>query len=329
MRTIRYVIPTYGYIPKIIDFGFSYIQDMENKPIWSSLAHTDVGFMTCLHDPIADVKLFLITVSNEMKRFRDDKCIVKFRNIVRNIFTELDVDWESGWDTNTSTSATDIITLQIEEIPTESKIFKKYNYYCIDIIQSLITLPLKQKSSDNLKVSYKMLANEFVQIEEQINNSFLSLYILKNIVSIVGELSTDYYDKAKRSNVIRSFKSQTIQIINSIANFCMPKLNYEKLFCGLLSFANCMQGILYTSINARMKEKNEQYEKIELKSPVHILGAIEANIPDSYTFTEHSEIVVLDCIKCTNYTIKLSEEDTVKVNKIHPLLRGTYIYKTL
>ena len=46
---------------------------MQDKPLYTSLAHTGVGFMSSLHDPIADLKLFLLTVSNELKLFRSSK----------------------------------------------------------------------------------------------------------------------------------------------------------------------------------------------------------------------------------------------------------------
>ena len=54
-------VPTNGYYPVIIDFGFSYIENMDNNPLWASLAHTEVGFMTNQYDPIADPKLLLVT----------------------------------------------------------------------------------------------------------------------------------------------------------------------------------------------------------------------------------------------------------------------------
>ena len=60
-------VPTNGYYPVIIDFGFSYIKNMDNNPLWASLAHTEVGFMTNQYDPIADPKLLLVTMSDELK----------------------------------------------------------------------------------------------------------------------------------------------------------------------------------------------------------------------------------------------------------------------
>ena len=62
-ETDQFAIPTLGHYPTIIDFGFSYIKDMEDGPAWASMAHTDVGFMSDRFDWVADPKLFLVTVS--------------------------------------------------------------------------------------------------------------------------------------------------------------------------------------------------------------------------------------------------------------------------
>jgi len=56
----QFCVPTLGYYPIIIDFGFSYISNMDDEPLWPSLAHTDVGFLSDRFDWVADPKLFLI-----------------------------------------------------------------------------------------------------------------------------------------------------------------------------------------------------------------------------------------------------------------------------
>ena len=62
----QFCVPTHGNYPVIIDFGFSYISDMDDGPAWASMAHTDVGFMSDRYDWVADPKLFLVTVAKEM-----------------------------------------------------------------------------------------------------------------------------------------------------------------------------------------------------------------------------------------------------------------------
>ena len=160
----QFCVPTFGYYPVIIDFGFSYSKALENSPIYSSLAHTDVGFMTNQYDEISDAKLLLVSISEEIKRYRSNETSIKFRNIIRNIFSPLDIDWESGWDNYNIPGAADHIIEEMEKINTKSKLFDKYPHYCIDLIQTLITLPLIKLPKDNIKTSYKTMVNEFYKI---------------------------------------------------------------------------------------------------------------------------------------------------------------------
>jgi len=94
----QYCVPTYGHYPVIIDFGFSYANSMEDNPVWPSLGHTNYGFMSDRFDPIADPKLFLVTVSGELVEKRPNKTNRKLKNIVKNMFAPLSIDWQSGWD---------------------------------------------------------------------------------------------------------------------------------------------------------------------------------------------------------------------------------------
>jgi hypothetical protein len=75
----QFCVPTLGYYPVIIDFGFSYISDMDDGPLWPSLAHTDVGFMSDRFDWVADPKLFLVTVLDKIKDKRNSKKSKKFK----------------------------------------------------------------------------------------------------------------------------------------------------------------------------------------------------------------------------------------------------------
>lgn len=140
-----FTVPTYGYYPVIIDYGFSYIQDMDNNPLYSTLAHTDVGFMTNMFDWVADPKLFLITVSDELENHKEDKYSKVFRTIVKNIFRPLTIDLESGWDNYGFIGASDKSTQFLEKAKSGSKLFTEYSHFCVDVIQSLITLPLKPR----------------------------------------------------------------------------------------------------------------------------------------------------------------------------------------
>ena len=320
-------VPTLGYEPKIIDFGFSYAEIMQGKPLYTSLAHTGVGFMSSLHDPIADLKLFLVTISNEFKLFRSSRLVYKFRTIIRNIFEPLNIDLESGWDEgeNDECNARDDVLQVVDKIKHNSHIFTKYSYLCIDQLQCLVALPLKSKKTKDLTISYKMLTREFAKIESQISDSFTNLYILKNIISIALNLRPLYLNKTTRRDSIIQFQQKIQELLNSITEFCNPMINYEKLFCSLLVFANCMKGMLYSTIKKQMHEKIKEYSHLKLTKPVHIIGAIEANIDEDYEYSTNTSVSVLDLRSNSSKEFKLNENQVDNINKLHSFFQGNYL----
>ena len=150
----QFCVPTYGYFPLIIDFGFSYIKDMDDGPAWGSLSQTDVGFLSDRFDWVADPKLFLVSVSKEIFQKRNTKTSKKLRRIVKNIFHPLTIDWSCGWDDIKEKGASDIVIEYLQPFNKKSKLFREFDHYCIDIIQSLIILPLEKQSYNNIGKYY-------------------------------------------------------------------------------------------------------------------------------------------------------------------------------
>ena len=322
----QFCVPTYGYYPILIDFGFSYVKDMESRPIWSTLAHTDVGFMTNQFDQIADPKLFLVTISDEMQKYRKANLL---RKVIRNVFEPLNIDWESGWDIYNTPGAAEFITEAVEDISVESKIFSDYNAYCMDIVQGLIDLPIKNRTTDSVEISYKLFVNEFEKFENEIGSSLFNLYLLKCIVNVAKEVRVEYENPPTRISALRKFKEGIITASLKVADYCDPKdVKYEKLLCGLLVFSKCAEGILYKALFEKCKGKVQQYEKLKLKTPEQIYGAVEINIPHNYEFINDTEVFVFDAknecrshFKMEDYKFAIEE-----LNETHPLMQGTLLY---
>lgn len=323
----QFCVPTHGHYPVIIDFGFSYISNMDNNPAWASMAHTDVGFMSDRFDPIADPKLFLVTVASEIRNKRKNKKANKFRKIIKNIFSRLKLDWESGWDIDEEKGASDFVTEMLQGYNTKSNLFDNYDHYCIDIIQSLIILPLEEQKYTNIDQSYTTFLKEFIKIENEIGNPFYNLYILKGIVDVAREVRIDYYHKNTRDRAIGYFRRSIFERINCVAKYCKPKgIHFEKMLCSLLCFAKNLEGILYDIIETRMKEKQLQYEKIPLQKTEQIYGAIEVNIPDKYEFNNNTVVFVMNSITENCSRLELTPDICDKVNNIHSLGKGTFLY---
>jgi hypothetical protein len=324
----QFLVPTLGEYPVIIDFGFSYIEDMNNDYLWPSMGHTDVGFMSDRFDWVADPKLFLISVSNEIKEERRSKNSKKLCNVVKNIFYPLSVEWDCGWDNLTKSAASDYVGELLEESDIKSHLFKEYEHYCIDMIQSLIILPFEPKSTDNINISFETFIKEFYKIERQIGNDFYNLYILKGIVDSARIVRADYYHSDTRKEALKKFRIDIYEKIEQVAKFCKTKdVDFEKMLCSLLVLSKCIEGVYYDVVNKQMENKKKEYSKLPLKSVEEIYGCIEVNFPDKYVYNENTIIFCLDCTKKVCKPFRLSKKEIKELNEIHPLTRGGFLYQ--
>ncbi len=325
----QFCVPTLGSFPVIIDFGFSYIKGLEDGPLWPSMGHTNVGFTSNQFDPFADPKLFLITVSGEIKEKRQTKMAKRLRRVVRNVFGGLNIDWVNGWDKG-KRSASDYVIELISNYNQVSKLFKEYDHHCIDIIQSLIFLPLQEQDFSNIHTSYKAFLNQWVKIENQISSSYYHLYILKGIVDAARRVGAAYRNQETRQGAVIDFQRDIGERINTVAKFCRTKtINFEIMLCSLLVFARCIEGVLYDVILTSTSKKHREYSKLPLSSTQQIYAAIETNIKDKYIYSKDTSVIVLDSIKGSTEIFNIEQDSIEVVNSLHPIARGTYLYDVL
>jgi hypothetical protein len=323
----QFVVPTLGHYPVVIDFGFSFIENMEDGPLWASMGHTDVGFMSDRFDWVADPKLFLVTVAEELREKRETKNSKKLQRIVKNLFYPLNIDWLSGWDEDNKKSVSDHVTEMLAPYNTESKLFQEYDHYCIDLLQSLIILPLETQDYDNIEVSYQTFMKEWLKIENQIGSAFYNLYILKGIVDAARFVRAGYTEYDSRANAICTFREKVFERIDEVSKFCNIKnIHYEKLLCSLYVLSRNIEGIYYELMNKQMREKEKQYKKLPLKNIEQIYAAIECNLEDSYIYKENTIVYIINSLNNTSDIYQIPKEQIENINTLHPIARGTFIY---
>ena len=218
---------------------------------------------------------------------------------------------------------------EIENVEVESNLFKKFNNLCIDLIQSLIILPLRQRSKSYIKESYKTIVTEFQKIENEISSEFFCMYIFKCIIDAARDVKEMYIVSSRRKDAITSFQRKVHAACSDVASFCKPKgVNYEKLLCSIYVFANCCESLLYDIVDEKNMEKTEEYKLLELTSPEHIFGAIDVNIPSNYRFNKDTKVYVFDRnMRSRAYMEKLPDELIRDINASHTLIKGSILYE--
>jgi hypothetical protein len=326
----QFCIPTHGCCPVIIDFGFSYSGNMDGGPLWQTLNHTDVGFTSDRFDPIADPKLFLVTVADEINDSKHTKNSKKLVNIVKNNYRKLKLDWDSGWDKDTKKCATDYVIDILENYSSISQLFRHQEYYCMDILQTLIVLPLEEQKYTNIEIPYTTFLKEFVKIESEISSPFYCLYVLKGIVNAARAVRVEYSKKSCRERAVSYFRHSTYEVIDSVVKYCRPKdIHFEKMLCSLLCLAKCIEGILYDAMFIRTAKKTKIYKKIPLKTPEEICAVIDINIEDTYEFNDKTTILAIDCIENSCYPVDLTEQQRTEINSYKPISRGSQLYEII
>jgi hypothetical protein len=331
-----FCIPTYGYIPTIIDYGFSYSKDLEHNPSYISLAYTDAGYMSPGYDYLADAKIFLVSLAEDFKECRlRYKYTTKFRNIIKNIFKAIDIDWKSGWDrTHDEIPIIDQLFEYIENsVEQHSYLFKNYPQMCMDILQSLIILPYNPKIEGTLRElrkAYKVMVYEFSKIEVEVNNPFYSLYIFRQMIDLIRYKRDDYLNTDTRQQTLQFFKNNLFDIVNKSAKFCSLKtVHFENLLCSLFAFGQQLEFQLYRLLSKSMKKKLNNYKKLDVQCIEHMYTLLDMNFKDSYKFNSRTVLHVLNSQTNTREIIDFSDADEQVINQINQLpqfSRGHFLY---
>ena len=320
-----FAVPSHGYCARVIDFGFSYIDHSNNNKLRATLAHTADGYMSVKKDAFADPKVLLISFSQEMANERpEDDETVTFCNTVSNLFGDMNVHWDCGWDDNDSEGASYALMNKMQKkTSTTSKLFKKYGDHCLDIMLSMIDLPLKKGDTSSLQIAYDSFVKEFQKIEQEVNSSVYNLYILKGIVDAAKNVKILYSNPETQSEAITKFGRDVTACIHSVTKFCSPKkLHFERLLCALLSFEENAEGFLYKIVEKQMKEKEEHYRNVVLQSISQMVSMLVVNMHDSYEYSPDTTIIVMDAQNESRSIFRLDEEQCEVINDLPPYFKG-------
>ena len=322
-----YIVPTYGFYPIIIDFGFSYSKMSNGTQMNCTLAHTKYGFIQCKEDKHSDPKLFLTSVSHEINKYKKNDMSQIFRNIVKNLYKNAHVELDCGWDDRYDTSINDEFIEEFDNIFKKSDFFDEQSDYILDLLETLIVLPLKyRKSNEKTKDLLALLINEFSKIEKVISDDFYNLFILKEIVISANKNRDLYTSGYTRQEAVNNFKNDILNAVDRIAKFCTLKLNWERLLCSLLCLGKNIENFCYERLNKLLRVKEKDYSTIPLQTNIDIYNAIEANIPSDFLFTKKTILYTWNVDK-ENSNKKLVDRILIKtLNKTHPLERGS-MYK--
>ncbi len=132
------------------------------------------------------LKTMLTRLSYSGYQFGLDKKDAFQSLIFDKLISKLPIDKQTGWDETKDISVSKQLVRHIrifvddylKSINRES-FFQKYDYEMVDMIGSLIILPLRKKNTENLVETLAIFFKEWLKIEKWIGSSHMKIFVLK------------------------------------------------------------------------------------------------------------------------------------------------------
>lgn len=324
-----YLIPTLGFIPNIIDFGFSYCKPKPNKPegcneephgLTGTLMSTKEGYTTSRFSKYTDLKLFFISVVDDLSRTIERENIYnKLYNICRNIFSGMNVQWNSGWDNSKIIDPITFIHELIKDYVKKSVLLYNSTLW-FDSLQQLINLPLSPLPYHELETAFQNFVEEFIKFEERISSKTLLIYIFRILIKYIKKYRNSYIslDIEESKWAVLEIKKCFLEDYTQIIKYHIPDISWEKIICSLLLIAQCLEGLFYEHLEKIYKEKDTQFQIMRLKTPNDFYNVLNFNFTfpsiSSKRLNPKSNIIVIDHDNRNTATFSLNKEEFLSYN---------------
>lgn len=325
----QFVIPSHGYYPVIIDYGYTYTDSLNDTQFWNTMCLSDVGICPSQFSSIYDIIRFLTSTTNVIVKNRCDHDFRILKRIVMNIFYDIDnLNFKSGIITYDNHDTLSVLTRKLSSYNKISHVFSKYENHCIDILQSLVIQPFEEQTNCDLKISYQTFLNEWNKIENQVNVGVVNLYILKCIVDSAIKCRSYYYNVDTRNKSIVMFRRDVYSGVNKIISFCnLKELDFEKMLCSLYVLSLSLENVLYVIGTNCSKYEDYIKDTMEIKKTENFFCVLDINLPDdTYIYTTDTCLITYNILDETTNSSFMCEELSEDVNNIDTLSRGSYVY---
>lgn len=322
----KYLIPTYGFFPVLIDMGISYIDKLNGSYISFNLDNYDRGFQTSEYDPLHDIHHFLIN-SMYVLEYRNDT----FDNIcnkLKYLFRHIPILRKSGW----KYLPYDLTESVIEKIRYQCKYYCQYRIFnrcekeSLEVLNGLIKLPLIHKNDEydfhDCFPYFMEEVHKIIDIDYYSDND--CMFVLKIIVGLIN------------SKTIEEFAHNLTFILKVVLDIDLStkNINFKKMYLSAVVFGERLANMYSYMIKKHNKLINECYDKTVIKSVEDIIIYLMKHITP-YSYLNYNDKIYIWNIKDNNNKQfilsedKISLEDLDKLNMSNLLDKGEKLYQYL
>ncbi len=320
------VLPTYGYVPVVIDFGFAYmkkITDLHSEqgyPLYSAMHHTEAGYLGCIFDPHYDARVFLINTAvpgnGEDENEKARASIEVYQHRIQGLFRHQTSNFDKGWDDKKEENCAALMVIYtIEDLEKEQprcSLFVDSSYFSVNILQELISLPLKNKQNGDFRPFYKQFAPEFEKFAQTVTTELSKLTILRAVVEAAREVR-GVAESKERAEKFRVRLLHTIDL--SLAFYVPPeKVDYERMLSSLYGLTDCIETVYFRVLSGILQRKKEQYRNALTVEEIY--DYLDKTYPHRVELRPDSSLHVYDTDDQLGYTVKsFSPEFCNRVNQ--------------
>lgn len=310
------LIPSYGYFPTIIDYGFSYTKDLLDRNLYIGIHHNNKGYMTYCYDEFTDFKGILTRLYYSRYKFKDDKNLSfnAFKTKVNATLFKLPIDKQTGWDNVKEKSISKQLIYYIRPYIYGSSFIEENEAIFVDIICTLIILPLEEKAYKGVDSYIKTFLEEWYKIERWFFVKEEKIYILKNIVSFISkEMSAD-----TKVDYVHAFKANLNDLIDNYGyKILLQDINFKNLYDSIVGMSICFEGIMFKLSQRCVKRKAKEWALMDgIHTSFDMYKIVEPYVTDtSEELMLNDYVIVFDCINEASYSFVMKDELIVQEYK--------------
>lgn len=306
-----FLIPTYGYFPVIIDYGYSYTKECENMSV-ECLDLDNYGLITYKFDSLSDfIRLSVVLAGKNVNK--------NLSNKIKEMFKNLPISMENSWEKIIEKDTlwyVEKIFLKILNDNNKYKRNKKFYDQILRLLIRKITLPIKYDDTyKNVDVSNELTKffNEWYSIEKWLKYDCEKIYIFRELIDSTRR-NCDNPEKISL-DVSNGFK-------NVIDKLIPLDVNWNILISSLKLSTGYIENIIYKKIKElNSKRQSQLYSK--LISGEHIFLEY---IPFLYKnsnkkLIEDDIILLIDNIDKSNMLIKPNIKNYLSEKQIYYLFQ--------
>lgn len=226
-----FLVPTFGFIPIIIDYGFSFTEDCKGMSL-ECIDSDNFGFITYQFDNISDfIRLFVVLANSNYNK----KLSCHINEEFKSLPISMNTSWEKLVESDSCEKLDDIFVNYCNE-----ELSKQY----LRLFLRNILLPLKyHKERYDLEDELEVFFNEWNHIEKWLKYNFEKIYIMR-----------EFCDSVRKFNNISLVSDHINKCLFEILDKNLPIfVDWELLVTTSRKITREMENILFT--NTRELEK--------------------------------------------------------------------------